>query len=181
MDYIDHHPLYSYLESFMFPVVFVYICWKSSALWSPFLSLHINWHHTLSQTYKIWKHHQIKFWAWKCIKFGYNIAPMYCFNGTWTEQSSPGHHQELDWEQEKHMLSLPASLQWTNSLLITSLFVWNMWHDHPGKFVLTLLNVLIWQNCLLWPVIQDPVLVSAYFSFVNESNNWLFTFTEAIH
>ena len=77
---------------------------------------------------------------------------------TWIGQSSPGHHQELDWKQERQMLSLPARLQWICPLLM--IICLDMWHDHPGKFVLTLLNVLTLccQNCLLWLVIQDAVL-----------------------
>ena len=32
------------------------------------------------ETYKTWTVHQMKFCAWKCTKFGYNISLMYCFN-----------------------------------------------------------------------------------------------------
>ncbi len=75
---------------------------------------------------------------------------------TWLGQPYPKHHQELDWKQEnsKQMLAVDM-IHATNDYIICL----DMWHDHPGKFVLTLLNVLTLccRNCLLWPVIQDNI------------------------
>ncbi len=81
---------------------------------------------------------------------------------TWIGQFSPRHHQELDWKQKKADASLPASLCWTYPLLNDFIICLDTWHDHPGKWLLTLLNVLslYCRNCLLWLwlVIQDTVL-----------------------
>ena len=50
----------------------------------------------------------------------------------------------------------------------------DMWHDHPGKFVLTFLNVLTFVAetvcCHLW--FETLFWVSAHFSCVKEANNF---------
>ncbi len=59
---------------------------------------------------------------------------------TWIGQSSLRQYQELAMEARK----ADAQLAWKLSLDVLKNFIicLDMWHDHPGKFVLTLLNVL---------------------------------------
>ncbi len=93
------------------------------------------------------------------------------FTMSWIGLFSSGHHQELDWKQEKQMM-LVVDIPLINGFIICL----DMWHDHSGNFVLTPLNVLLscCPNCCdLW--FKGPFWVGAHFSCVNEANNWLLT------
>ena len=60
-----------------------------------------------------------------------------------------------------------SRLWWTLPVTDDFVICFDMWHDHPGKFVLTLLNIatLCCRNCLVWLVIQDTVLGQCTFVF----------------
>ncbi len=103
------------------------------------------------------------------------------------KQTSPGYHQEPDWNHGKQM---PPCWQACSEhyMPITTDFItyggmWN-WNDHPCKFVLTLkmfLTLCCWWDCLLWPAIQDAVLVQGTFLLCQWSKQLVIDYIRAIH
>ncbi len=125
--------------------------------------------------------------------FNKSKQPIVCFNDTreicteleqlavshvtWIGQSSMGHHQELDWKQEKQMHSMPASLWWTYPLLMASSVVWicdmiilASLFDSPKcfNFMLPKLFAVTYNSRRCCSGLVHISLV-----LMNESNNWL--------